>query len=172
MYSNSRNEDNELSLDRAARMMSHPTTPLAIATKAPTNVADLLLSQEASRYFLQRYFTLSFALVAVSSVLMYYFATPAFRLAFYFGMAVPMLTSFVSFLVTEWAFEQENMLFMTVAILSIIIRIFNLLLAFCVGYLILKLNVGGALIGLLTTYFSYLTVEIAYVHNKGKLLGQ
>lgn len=90
----------------------------------------------------------------------------------YFGMSLPILTSFVSFLVTEWAFEQPNAMFLMVAIMSIILRMFNLLLAFCVGYLILKLDVAGVLIGLLVTYFSYLVIEIAYVHNKGRLLGQ
>lgn len=49
---------------------------------------------------------------------------------------------------------------------------FNLLLAFCVGFIILKMNPAGIIIGLLVTYFSYLTIEIAYMHNKGKILGQ
>ena len=87
-------------------------------------------------------------------------------------MAVPILTSFVSFLVTEWAFEQPSIVFMTVAVLSLVIRMFNLLLSFCVGYLILKMSPGGVIIGLLGSYFSYLVIEIAYVHNKGKILGQ
>jgi hypothetical protein len=159
-----------LSLDRAASMTSH--APIAIATKAPENVADLLLSQEASRYFLHRYFKLTFAILALSSTLMYFFATPEFKVACYFGMAVPILTSFVSFLVTEWAFEQPSIVFMTVAVLSLVIRMFNLLLSFCVGYLILKMSPGGVIIGLLGSYFSYLVIEIAYVHNKGKILGQ
>jgi hypothetical protein len=41
-----------------------------------------------------------------------------------------------------------------------------------VGYLILKMNPAGVIIGLLVTYFAYLTIEIAYIHNKGRLLGQ
>lgn len=103
---------------------------------------------------------------------MYFFANAAFMKACYFGMSLPIITSFVSFLVTEWAFEQPDMMFMMVAIMSIIIRMFNLLLAFCVGYLILKMNPAGVLIGLLVTYFTYLVIEIAYVHNKGKVIGQ
>ena len=144
----------------------------AIAAERNDNVADLLLSQEASRYFLQRYFALTFGFLAVSTVLIFLFATPAFRTACYFGMAFPIVSSFVSFLVTEWAYEQPSMLFMTVSLLSIVIRMFNLLIAFCVGYIILHMNAGGLIIGMLATYFGYLTIEIAYVHNKGKLLGQ
>lgn len=142
-----------------------------IAVPTQQNVTDLLLSQEASRYFVQRYFALTFGFLAISTVLMFLFATPAFRTACYFGMAFPIVSSFVSFLVTEWAFEQPTMLFMTVSLLSIVIRMFNLLIAFCVGYVILHMNAGGLVVGLLTTYFAYLIIEIAYVHNKGKLLG-
>jgi hypothetical protein len=144
----------------------------AIAIPSPRNAADLLLSQEASRYFIQRYFLMSGAILFVSSVLMYFFASPAFMKACYFGMALPIITSFVSFLVTEWAFEQPTMMFMMVALMSMVLRMFNLLLAFCVGFIILKMNPAGLIIGLLATYFSYLTIEIAYIHNKGKLLGQ
>jgi hypothetical protein len=146
--------------------------PKAIAVPPQQNVADILLAQEASRYFLQRYFAITFGILSISTVLMFLFATPAFRTACYFGMAFPIVSSFVSFLVTEWAYEQPSVLFMTVSILSIVVRMFNLLIAFCVGYLIMKMNPAGVLIGLLATYFSYLAIEIAYVHNKGKLLGQ
>jgi hypothetical protein len=139
---------------------------------SPKNAADLLLSQEASRYFIQRYFLMTGAILFVSSALMYFFATPAFMKACYFGMALPIITSFVSFLVTEWAFEQPTMMFMMVAMMSMVLRMFNLLLAFCVGFIILKMNPAGLIIGLLATYFSYLTIEIAYMHNKGKILGQ
>ena len=111
-------------------------------------------------------------LLFIGSALMYFFASAAFMKACYFGMALPIVTSFVSFLVTEWAFEQPNMLFMMVSLMSLVLRMFNLLLAFCVGYLILKMNAAGVIVGLLVTYFSYLTIEIAYIHNKGKLIGQ
>jgi hypothetical protein len=147
-------------------------SPKAIAVTPQQNVADLLLSQEASRYFLQRYFAMTFGFLVVSTVLLFLFATPAFRTACYFGMAFPIVSSFVSFLVTEWAYEQPSMLFMTVSLLSIVIRMFNLLIAFCVGYLIIRMSAGGLIVGLLATYFGYLAIEIAYVHNKGKLLGQ
>ena len=158
--------------DNKSILISSHSSPKAIAAQTPQNVADLLLSQEASKYFLQRYFAITFGILSVSTVLMFMFATPAFRTACYFGMAFPIVSSFVSFLVTEWAYEQPSVLFMTVSILSIVIRMFNLLIAFCVAYLILKMNPAGVIIGLLATYFSYLTIEIAYVHNKGKLLGQ
>lgn len=144
----------------------------AIAAPAPNNVADILLSQEATRYFVQRFFLVTFVLCAGGSVALWLFASPAFSTGCYFGMALPILTSFISFLVTEWAFEQPNAMFIMVATMSIVLRMFNLLIAFCVGYLILKLNAGGVIVGLLVAYFSYLVIEIAYVHNKGKLLGQ
>jgi hypothetical protein len=146
--------------------------PGAITIPSPRNAADLLLSQEASRYFIQRYFLMTGGLLLVGSGFMYFFASPAFMKACYFGMSLPIITSFVSFLVTEWAFEQPTMMFMMVAIMSMILRMFNLLLAFCVGFIILKMNAAGVIIGLLVTYFSYLTIEIAYMHNKGKILGQ
>ena len=160
-----------MSHDAATQTDVHAPTGV-LAAPPPRSVADQLLSQEASRYFVQRYFLLTGALLFVSSVLMYFFANAAFMKACYFGMSLPIITSFVSFLVTEWAFEQPDMMFMMVAIMSIIIRMFNLLLAFCVGYLILKMNPAGVLIGLLVTYFTYLVIEIAYVHNKGKVIGQ
>jgi hypothetical protein len=146
--------------------------PKAITATPSHTVADLLLSQEASRYFMQRFFAITFGLLAISTVSMFLFASPAFRTACYFGMAFPIISSFISFLVTEWAFEQPGVLFVTVALLSMVIRMFNLLIAFCIAFIILKMNAGGLIIGLLVTYFSYLVLEIAYVHNKGKLLGQ
>jgi len=160
-----------LSLNQPVSTTTYQTGNIAVLP-APRSAADLLLSQEASRYFLQRYFLLTSGLLFISSVLMYFFASPKFMTACYFGMALPIITSFVSFLVTEWAFEQPTMMFMMVAIMSMILRMFNLLLAFCVGFIILKMNPAGVIIGLLATYFSYLTIEIAYIHNKGKLLGQ
>lgn len=151
---------------------ARPTVRAAIAAPAPQKVSDLLLSQEATRYFIQRYLMLTFGILTSASLLMYFFATPSFTKACYFGMALPIVTSLISFLITEWAFEQPSAMFMMVSIMSIIIRMFNLLIAFCVGYLILKMNPAGVIIGLLVTYFSYLVIEIAYVHNKGKLLGE
>jgi len=155
-----------------ATIVNRRASSAQAVSPAARNVADLLLSKEASRYFIQRYFLLTGALLFVGSVLMYFFASPAFIRAAYFGMSLPILTSFASFLVTEWAFEQPNMMFMMVALMSLVLRMFNLLLAFCVGYLILKMNPAGVIIGLLVTYFAYLTIEIAYIHNKGRLLGQ
>lgn len=160
-----------MSINHTSRSTTNTSGAVAVLA-APRSAADLLLSQEASRYFLQRYFLMTGALLFVASTLMYFFASPAFMKACYFGMALPIVTSFVSFLVTEWAFEQPTMMFMMVAIMSMILRMFNLLLAFCVGFIILKMSPAGVIIGLLATYFSYLTIEIAYMHNKGKILGQ
>ncbi len=151
-----------------------PGVLAASPAKPPSvlQVAEHLIGTSASRYFIRRYFLLTGGLLFVSSVLMYFFASPAFMRAYYFGMLIPIVTSFMSFLVTEWAFEQPNGVFVMTALISIVIRMFNLLLAFTVGYLILKLNPAGVIIGLLVTYFAYLTIEIAYIHNKGRLLGQ
>jgi hypothetical protein len=164
-------KEHALSIDPKSQLTTN-TAGAQAALPAPRNVADLLLSQEASRYFIQRYFLMTGGLLFVGSVLMYFLASPAFMKACYFGMALPVVTSFLSFLVTEWAYEQPTMMFMMVALMSLVLRMFNLLLAFCVGFIILKMNPAGVIIGLLVTYFSYLTIEIAYIHNKGKLLGQ
>jgi hypothetical protein len=160
-----------LSLNQTPPSTAHTTGVLAVLPTSK-NVADLLLGQEASRYFLQRYFLLTGVFLVIGSILMYFFASSSFMTACYFGMAMPVITSFISFLVTEWAFEQPSPMFVMVAIMSMIIRMFNLLIAFCVAHVILKMNLPGVLIGLLVTYFSYLIIEIAYIHNKGKLLGQ
>jgi hypothetical protein len=132
----------------------------------------MLAAQEATRYFLKQFSRVTGAIIGLGSLAMYLFAGHEFTRACYFGMAFPIITSFISFLITEWAFEQPTMIFFTVAISSLVIRMFNLALAFVVGFVILKMNVAGVLIGLLGTYFAYLTIEIAYIHNKGKLLGQ
>jgi hypothetical protein len=132
----------------------------------------MLAAQEATRYFIKHYSRLTFGILGLGSLAMYLFASPEFTRACYFGMAFPIVTSFISFLITEWAFEQPSMIFFTVAISSLVIRMFNLALAFCVGFVVMKMNVGGVIVGLLGTYFSYLVIEIAYIHNKGKLLGQ
>ncbi len=145
---------------------------MLVVLPAHKNAADLLLSQEASRYFLQRYFLLTSGLLIIGSILMYFFASTSFMVACYFGMSMPIITSFISFLVTEWAFDQPSPMFVMVAPMSMVIRMFNLLIAFCVGHIILKMNLPGMIVGLLVTYFSYLIIEIAYIHNKGKLLGQ
>jgi hypothetical protein len=152
--------------------LSSKTKVSAIAVEAPRSVASMLAAQEASRYFIKQYFRVTFGLLGLGSLSLYLFASPEFTRACYFGMAFPIVTSFISFLITEWAFEQPTMIFFTVSIMSLVIRMFNLLLAFCVGFIVLKMNGAGVIIGLLVTYFSYMVIEIAYIHNKGKLLGQ
>ena len=46
-------------------------------------------------FFLKRYFRMTGAIIAISSILLYYFGSPAFTKAYYFGMALPIATSFV-----------------------------------------------------------------------------
>jgi hypothetical protein len=127
-----------------------------------------LLSQLESRYFLLRF--------ALITVILYsfgfwgVFSTP-FVTAAYFGLAICTLTSFISFFVTEWAFDQPKMIFMGVAMASIIVRTFNLLLAFTVGLVFVKLHPAGLISGMFVGYFTYLTIEILYIHNKGLLRG-
>ena len=132
----------------------------------------MLAAQEASRYFIKQFSRVTAGLLILGSLSLYLFAGQEFTKACYFGMAFPIVTSFMSFLISEWAFEQPSMIFFTVSIMSLIIRMFNLALAFVVGFVILKMNGAGVIVGLLGTYFSYLVIEIAYIHNKGKLLGQ
>jgi hypothetical protein len=148
------------------------TIQISRSTVAIPSIADELLSRSASRYFIQRFFGLVFAILAVSSVLLFMFAEPSFRSACFYGISFPIITSFISFLVTEWAFDQPNAIFLTVAFGSMVLRMFSLLIVFMLGLFILHMSVFGLISGLLGSYFAFLVIEIAYVHNKGRLLGQ
>lgn len=136
------------------------------------SAADQLLSKAQSRFFVLRFFGLSIVLFGVAAILTSALSTSAFRTALYYGMAVPTIASFLSFLVSEWAFEQPTGIFIGVSVGAMVLRVCNLLFAFVMGLLVFKLNASGLLFGLLGTYFSLSVIEIAYFHNKGKLIAR
>lgn len=130
-----------------------------------------LLSQQASRYFLIRFAIITLVLCVGSYFLLHSLSTPAFQSAYYFGVVICVLSSALSFFLTEWAFDQPRDIFMGVALGSITVRMFNLLFAFAIGVFFIKFNTTGLAIGMFVSYFSLLVIEIAYVHNKGLLSG-
>lgn len=146
------------------------STGKAIKTHVLT-AAEQLLAHKATRLYIQWFVSLTIIEFGIAAIALNMFATPGFRYACFFGMAFPAATSFVSFLLTEWAFDQPNLIFMAVALGSMVVRMFNLLLVFAVGLLIIKFSMIGLLIGLLGSFLTYMVIEIMYIHNKGSLLG-
>lgn len=140
-------------------------------TISPANAAILLKVQKASRYFLIRFFLVTVVLYSIAGAISYLWA-PELAKPFFYGMALCTVTTFISFLITEWAFDQPNGIFYPVAFGSIAVRMFNLLLAITLGLAVLKFSPGALIGGMLVTYFSYLVIEIMYVHNKALLIGQ
>ena len=135
------------------------------------SAAEQLLAHKATRFYVQWFVTLTIIQFGIAAIGLNLFATASFRYACFFGMAFPAATSFVSFLLTEWAFDQPNLIFMAVAMGSMVVRMFNLLLVFAVGLLIIKFSMFGLLVGLLGSFLTYMVIEIMYIHNKGSLLG-
>jgi hypothetical protein len=146
------------------------STAKAIKTHVLT-AAEQLLSKKATRFYVQWFVTLTIIQFGLAALLLNAFATPAFRYACFFGMAFPAATSFISFLLSEWAFEQPTLIFMAVAMGGMVVRMFNLLLVFAVGFIVIKFSVIGLLVGLLGAFLTYMVIEIMYIHNKGSLLG-
>jgi hypothetical protein len=87
-----------------------------------------------------------------------------------YGLVLSCVSSLVSYLVMESAYHHKNGSFMGVALGSIIMRMFNLLFAFAIGLYVIKFNSTGMVVGMFLSYFSYLVVEIAYLHAKAFLL--
>jgi hypothetical protein len=146
------------------------STAKAIKTHVLT-AAEQLLAQKATRFYVQWFVSLTIIEFGIVGILLPFIATPAFRYACFFGMAFPAATSFISFLLSEWAFEQPSLIFLSVALGSMVVRTFNLLLVFVVGLLIIKFSMLGLLVGLLGSFLTYMSIEIMYIHNKGSLLG-
>jgi len=131
------------------------------------------LSGQATRFFWIRFAGLSVILYTAATLFLSLERhTPKFIKGCFFGMALCTVSSIISFLVSEWAFEQPKEIFMGVALGLIVIRMFNLLFAFAVGMFFLKFDGIGMAWGMLVMYFSYLTLEVAYVHKKGLLIGE
>ncbi len=131
-----------------------------------------IISREATRYFLVWFTALTAVLYGGGIVAMNLFADPAFRTAALVGMALCTITSFISFLLLEWAIDKPNEVFLGIAFGSIFVRLFTLCIAFAVGQFLLKLSVFGLVTGMFASYFAYLTVEIAYIHKKQLIRGQ
>lgn len=130
------------------------------------------ISREATRFFLIWFGLLSAVLYGGGTLVMNAFSTATFTSACYIGMAMCTLTSVASFFITEWAIDQPNDIFFGVAIASIFVRIFGLVLAFGMAQFLFKINPIGLVTGMFTSYFSYLVVEIIYIHKKSLTRGE
>ena len=130
------------------------------------------ISREATRFFLIWFGLLSVVLYGGGTLIMNLFSSEAFRSACYIGMGLCTVTSVASFFLTEWAIDQPNDIFFGVAISSIFVRIFGLVVAFGVCQFLFKVNPIGVVTGMLISYFSYLAVEIIYIHKKSLTRGQ
>ena len=130
------------------------------------------ISREATRFFLIWFGLLSAVLYGGGTLLMNFAAGDTFRSACYIGMGLCTVTSVASFFLTEWAIEQPNDIFFGVAIGSIFVRIFGLVVAFGMCQFLFKINPMGLVTGMFASYFSYLVVEIIYIHKKSLTRGQ
>ena len=131
------------------------------------NVA--LLEKQASRFFLLRFGFVT-ALLGMFAGYAFYSWGTAFVYATLYGNLLSTVSSFVSYLVMESAYNHKNSGFMGIALGSIIMRMFNLLFAFAIGLYAIQFNSTGMVVGMFLSYFSYLVVEIAYLHSKAFLL--
>jgi hypothetical protein len=131
-----------------------------------------LAGRSATRFFLIWFPLVSAALFGGGSLIFDAFASDSFTYAAYFGMGLSAVTSAVSFFITEWAVDRPNNIFFSVAFGSIVVRIFTLLFAFALGQFLFKMNSMGLAAGMFSAYFSYLVIEIAYIHKKSIKRGQ
>lgn len=130
------------------------------------------ISREATRFFIVWFGMFSVVLYGGGTLLMNAFSSQAFASACYVGMALCTITSVASFFLTEWAIDQPNDIFFGVAISSIFVRIFGLVVAFGMCQFLFKINPIGLVTGMFTSYFSYLVIEIIYIHKKSLTRGQ
>jgi hypothetical protein len=130
------------------------------------------ISREATRFFVIWFGMVSVFLYGGSILVMNLGASESFRSACYIGMGLCTVTSVASFFLTEWAIDQPNDIFFGVALASIFVRIFGLVTAFALCQFLLKINSLGLVSGMLVSYFSYLVVEIIYIHKKSLKRGE
>jgi len=130
------------------------------------------ISREATRFFIVWFGMLSVVLYGGGTLIMNFASNEAFRTACYIGMGLCTFTSVASFFLTEWAIGQPNDIFFGVAIASIFVRIFGLVMAFALCQFLLKINPIGLVSGMFVSYFSYLVVEIIYIHKKSLTRGE
>jgi hypothetical protein len=115
---------------------------------------------------------LSVVLYGGSALVMNMWASETFASACYIGIGLCTLTSIASFFLTEWAIDQPMDIFFGVAIGSIFVRIFGLVIVFGMCQFLFKINSIGLVTGMLASYFSYLVVEIIYIHKKSLSRGE
>jgi hypothetical protein len=132
----------------------------------PHTQSNKVANRKATRFFLFWFPLVSVVLYGGGTLLMNAFASDAFTFACYFGMALCTVSSVISFFITEWAIDLPNEAFFGVAFGSIVVRIFTLLFAFAIGQFVFKMDSMGMAFGMFATYFSYLVIEIAYIHKK------
>jgi hypothetical protein len=132
---------------------------------------QVAISREAKRFFIVWFGLLSVVLYGSGMLFMNFWANKSFESAFYVGMALCTITSIASFFLAEWVVDQPKDIFIAVAISSVFVRIFALVVAFGVCQFLFKLNPMGLVTGMLISYFSYLVVEIIYIHKKSLTRG-
>jgi hypothetical protein len=131
-----------------------------------------MISRQASKFFVKWFVLLSVVLYGGGTLAMNFWADGAFKTACYFGMGLCTVTSIASFFITEWAIDQPKDIFFGVALGSIFVRIFGLVVAFGLCQFLFKMNPMGLVSGMFVTYFSYLVVEISYIHKKSLTRGE
>lgn len=136
------------------------------------HVSKSAISREATRFFIVWFGLLSVVLYGGGTLLMNISASEAFKSACIIGMALCTVTSVASFFITEWAIDQPNDIFFGVAIGSIFVRIFGLVVAFAMCQFLFKVNSIGLVTGMFASYFSYLVIEIIYIHKKSLSRGE
>ena len=143
----------------------------AIQLVRPHVKSNPLASRAATRFFLFWFPLVSVVLYGGGALLMNSFSTADFQYACYFGMGLCTITSVISFFITEWAIDMPTPVFLGIGFGSIFVRIFTLLFAFTIGQFFMKMNPMGMAFGMFATYFSYLVIEIAYIHKKALTRG-
>lgn len=127
--------------------------------------AQELKSLKAGKAFLIQYAVLTAALFGAGLFAYSNFAW-AHSNAIWFGIILCTSTSFVSFMLTEWAYYQTTSIFLMVAMGSVVVRLFNMTFAFALGQFFLGFAPLALATSLLVSYFSYLVIEILYIHHK------
>lgn len=127
--------------------------------------AQELKSLKAGKAFLIQYAVLTAALFG-AGFLTYLSFDWAHTNALWYGIILCTSTSFVGFMLTEWAYHQTTSVFLIVALGSIVVRLFNLTAAFAVGIALLKFPPAALIVSLLVSYIAYLVIEVLYLHHR------
>lgn len=123
-------------------------------------------NRRATRFFLTWFTLVSVILYGGAYIMLNLWATPEYATATWFGMALCTLMSGISFFITEWAVDLPNEVFYGVAFGSVLVRIFTALFAFAIAQFAFHMHPIGMVAGMMTAYFSYLVIEIVYIHRK------